>query len=153
MNTARTRLNRYTLVMLAILLTIWYAGAAQQNGAAYLLAFYLGSLMLVSYLHARQHLRGLRLSAGSVKAVSAGQATSLPLTLTVEAGLPPTGLEITSPLAVRPLFVEQALADQAVHVALSIRQESAGAHASIPVLVRSRYPLGLFTTEDRKSVV
>jgi len=146
-NTARTRLNRYTLVMLAILLTIWYAGAAQQNGAAYLLAFYLGSLMLVSYLHARQHLRGLRLSAGSVKAVSAGQATSLPLTLTVEAGLPPTGLEITSPLAVRPLFVEQALADQAVHVALSIRQESAGAHASIPVLVRSRYPLGLFTTE------
>lgn len=145
----RTRFNRHTFALLAILGTMWYAGAAQQNGSAYVLAFGVGSLALVSWLHARQHLKGLRVQAGTARTLREGQAGSLPLTLSVVDGNLPTGLEVTSPEATQPVFVERLSLERPTHVTLPIRPAAAGAHGSLPVLVRSSYPLGFFTTELR----
>ncbi len=144
-----TRPNRHSLALLAIILTIWYAGAAQQNGTAYVLAFLLGSLWVVSYLHARQHLRGLTVTVGSLKSVSEGGVLRLPLTLAAPAGRLATGLEITSPSATAAVFVEQISAERPTPVSLAIRQSAAGREDKVAIIVRSRYPLGFFTTEHR----
>jgi protein-glutamine gamma-glutamyltransferase len=135
------------VALLAILATIWYAGAAQQNGTAYLLAFLIGSVVLVSWLHARQHLAAVSVMAGSLPSARAGTHSSLPLTLTTTGGLPPTGIEVTSPLARQSVFVEQISADAPASITLSLKTDHAGVHGEVPVVIRSRYPLGFFTTE------
>ena len=143
----KTRPNRHTLALLAILLTIWYAGAAQQNGTAYVLAFLLGSLLLVSYLHAKNHLRGIAVTVGSLPPVRKGQSLRLPLTLSVASGRNPTGLEITSPSAVAPAMVESVSPNHPTHVSLTLKPSEAGRQESVSVTLRSRFPLGFFTTE------
>ena len=62
--TGRVRVvpNRNSLGLLALLLAMWYAGASQDNGVAYLLCFMLTGVALVSILHTRANVRGLRLS-------------------------------------------------------------------------------------------
>ena len=58
---------------------MWYAGASQGNGAAYLLFFLLLGVVLVSIPQAFGNLRVLKITAGSVKPVFAGQEIILPL--------------------------------------------------------------------------
>jgi protein-glutamine gamma-glutamyltransferase len=143
----RTRFNRHTFALVAILGTMWYAGAAQQNGSAYMLAFGIGALVLVSWLHARHQLRHMSLRVGSVPVGRAGDVIALPLTVTAGEGTSPTGLEITSPEAVRALFVERVSAERPTHLSLPIRPREAGVSESLRILIRSHFPLGFFTTE------
>lgn len=126
---------------------MWYAGAAQQNGAAYLLAFCIGSVMLVSWLHARQHLAGLSVEAGSLPPVREGERLSLPLTIRSANVIAATGIEISSPQASHPVFVEQVRNDAPARLNLQMRPDRPGSNAKITVVIRSRYPLGFFTTE------
>lgn len=149
---SRLRFNRHTFAFLAILGTMCYAGAAQQNGSAYMLAFGLGGLVLVSWLHARQQLKGVLVQVGSASAWREGEAGALPLTLSLQDGVQATGLEVTSPDAVAAVFVERLSAERPTHLTLMVRPSAAGAHTSIPVILRSRYPLGFFTCERRYEV-
>ena len=70
---ARVVPNRNTIGLLALLVAMWYAGASQNNGAAYLLCFVLTGVSLVSILHTRSNLRGLRVSCGPIAPVFAGE--------------------------------------------------------------------------------
>ena len=73
--------NRQTLGLVAVLLAMWYAGASQSNGAAYLLCFVLGALALVSVVHARANLRGLAVSADPISSAFAGDRFHVPLVI------------------------------------------------------------------------
>jgi len=74
----KLRPNRHTLALGAILLCMWYAGAAQQNGGAYLLAFLTAMMAAVSWLHARANLKGLHLEAGVIPPAREGEALRVP---------------------------------------------------------------------------
>ncbi len=143
----RLRFNRHTFAFLAILGTMWYAGAAQQNGSAYMLAFGLAALVLVSWLHARQHLKGLVVQTGSSPVWREGEPCLLPLALSVKDGPLPAGLEVTAPDALDAVFVETLSAERPTYVSLPIRAGAAGSTGGLKILVRSLYPLGFFTCE------
>ena len=63
-----------------MLIAMWYAGASQNNGAAYLLGFVLVGVALVSMLHALANLRALQISCGPIEPVFAGERQCVPLT-------------------------------------------------------------------------
>lgn len=145
---SRVRFNRHTLALGAMVVAMWYAGAAQANGAAYLLAFLTGTVAAVSYVHARQNLRGLEVvRAGSVRAVQAGEWLRLPLELRSLAAQAPSGLEISAPGAAEAVFIEQVPAGESVRVTLRLKTTLSGQRPTVTVVVRSHFPLGLFTCE------
>ncbi len=143
----RTRPNRHTVALAAIVLAMWYAGAAQQNGGAYLLAFLIGSVVMVSWLHAKANLRALVLSSGTVPTARQGERLRLPLRLTAGDGPVPCGVEITAVGAAGPVFVESLSTDHPTHVELLMPALEAGRRGSFTVIARSGYPLGFFTAE------
>ncbi len=139
------RFNWYTFALGAVVLAMWYTGAAQENGGAYLLAFLTGSVGLVSWLHAKANLRGLALTVGSIGTASQGGVVSLPLALTAGKGQPPRGLEISAEGALEPVFVGEVTSERPASVHLRVAAGEAGLHEGRRVIVRSRYPLGFFT--------
>ena len=86
--TGRTRVlpNRNTLGVFALLIAMWYAGASQNNGAAYLLGFVLLGVGLVSILHTGANLRGLRFFSGPIPPVFAGERQRVPLSALAASG-------------------------------------------------------------------
>lgn len=72
--------TRSWAVLLAVLAAMWYAAISQRNSPAYLLMFFLSSLVLVSSLHAHFALADLRLRVGRIEPVFEGEK----LRLTVE---------------------------------------------------------------------
>src|SRR4030095_1755696 len=71
--------NRNTVGLIALLIAMWYAGASQNNGAAYLFGFVLTGVALVSMLHASANLRGLQISCGMIEPVFAGESQRVAL--------------------------------------------------------------------------
>ncbi|MDB6119608.1 MAG: hypothetical protein JWO08_3389, partial [Verrucomicrobiaceae bacterium] len=141
------RPNPHTVALAAMTLAMWYAGEAQKNGGAYILAFLAGSITLVSWLHARANLRGLRLKAGTIPTATQGGTISLPLLLSAGAGPLPCGLEITAEGAQEPAFVDTLAQGHPAQVSLRLPAGASGKHSAHSVLVRSRYPLGFFTAQ------
>ena len=58
---------------------MWWAALSQSNGAAYLLMFFLGSLVLVTSIHAHFALAGLRLRVTRIEPVFAGGTVQVPV--------------------------------------------------------------------------
>ena len=77
----RVRWNLHTVSLLGIVLSMGYAGAVQNNGAAYLLCFVTAVLAAMTWLRARENLRGVQISMGRLAGGKAGEATKLPLEL------------------------------------------------------------------------
>ncbi len=142
----RLRPNRHTLVLGAMLITMWYASAAQQNGGAYVLLFLIASIAIVSLLHARANLRSVQLLPGVPPPLHEGTVARVPLVLSVSAGAPPCGLEITANGVRDPVFIEQLTLDHPTRTELRV-PVSRQAAGSLSVVVRSLYPLGFFTAE------
>ena len=67
------------MVLLAVLVAMWYAAISQGNSAAYLLMFFLGSLVVVSAIHAHYALVGLEMRVGRIPAVFAGESARVPV--------------------------------------------------------------------------
>lgn len=65
--------TRSWAVLLAVLAAMWYAAVSQRNSPAYLLMFFLGSLVMVSALHAHFALVNLRLRVGRIEPVFEGE--------------------------------------------------------------------------------
>ena len=65
--------TRSWVVLLAVLAAMWYAAVSQRNSPAYLLMFFLGSLVMVSAVHAHFALADLRLRVGRVDPVFEGE--------------------------------------------------------------------------------
>ena len=65
--------------VLAVLLAMWYAAVSQTNSAAYLLMFFLGSLVMVTAVHAHYALAGVGLRVGRIEPVFAGELARIPV--------------------------------------------------------------------------
>ena len=65
--------TRSWAVLLAVLAAMWYAAISQSNSAAYLLMFFLSSLVMVTAIHAHFALAGLRLRVERPEPVFAGE--------------------------------------------------------------------------------
>jgi uncharacterized protein (DUF58 family) len=140
--------RRNWLVLLAVLTAMWYAAVSQGNSAAYLLMFFLISLVGVSAIHAHFALAGLTLRAGRVEPVFAGERVQAPIEV-----VNPTN-RARFALAVAP---GDAVFKEALHLGLP-RLDARGAETvemSLPTIRRGRfrleraalttvYPLGFF---------
>ena len=58
---------------------MWYAAISQTNSAAYLLMFFLGSLVMVTAVHAHYALVGVGLRVGRIEPVFAGDLVRVPI--------------------------------------------------------------------------
>ena len=65
--------------LLAVMAAMWYAAISQTNSTAYLLMFFLGSLVMVSAIHAHFAMAGLGLRVGKIPAVFAGEMARVPV--------------------------------------------------------------------------
>ena len=136
------RANWHTLAMIAMLAAMWYAAEAQSNGAAYLLALLAGLLTLISMLHARANLRGLRLRVRSVGAAKEGGSSRVRLEVRNEGPKEACGVEIQVVDGGSSVFVDRLEAEQSRVVELL-----APAAGTLRFLARSVYPLGLYNVE------
>lgn len=138
----------HTMSWVALTGTMLYAGAAQANGAAYLLAFLTGALGLVSYVYAKANLRGLEVRVGAAPVMRAGEGEVLMVELRAASGHSPCGIEVILVGAAKATFVEQIPSGQSVR--LHLRLPPAG--GPLRLLLRSAYPLGLLRAQRQVSV-
>lgn len=143
--------NRNSLGLSAVLLAMWYAGASQTNGAAYLLCFVLASVAAVSSMHTWANLRGVSVDADPIPPVFVGDL--LPLTLVVGSDRHRRhfGISFHAPGCVEKVLVGEVAAAGVGRVRLTLAVERRGFFAKRTVHVSSIYPLGFFTA--RRSVM
>ncbi|MBL9133710.1 MAG: DUF3488 domain-containing protein [Verrucomicrobiaceae bacterium] len=142
----RLRATWHTLALLTMLGAMWYAAEAQSNGAAYLLALLAGVLAVVSVLHARANLRGLSIRARHTATGREGVSSRVKVELVNGAAKPARGIEVIVEGAARGSFVDLVEPGQTRFVELPApTQVRAG--ASLRLMVRSVYPLGLYSIE------
>jgi uncharacterized protein (DUF58 family) len=141
----RVRWNRHTLALLAIVAGMWYAAEAQSNGAAHLIALLTAMMGLLSWLHARANLRGLNVRLLGANPAAQDAARGIPVELRAMGALPVCGLEVLVIGATAPVFVERVAAGEAVLVDLPPPVRHVG--GTLKLVVRSVYPLGLFSAE------
>ena len=146
------RPNRHTLGLAAVLGAMWYAGASQSNGAAYLLCFVLVATAAVSALHAWANLRGVALRVDAIRPVFAGEPVLVPVAVEAERGATPHAVRVHE--AEFPEVAAGSERRATVRLAAARRGEYRG----VRLTARSLYPLGFFTAQrvfraDRTYVV
>lgn len=140
--------RRNWLVLLAVLGAMWYAAISQGNSAAYLLMFFLISLVAVSAIHAHFALAGLRVRPGRIDPVFAGETIAAPVEVINPTRRERLGIAVAS---------DGAVFREAGHVRLPTLEAGGAATASLPVTTTQRgrlriervalttiYPLGFF---------
>ncbi len=140
----RLRLQGNGWGLLAVMAAMWYVGAGQSNGAAYLLCFTVAGVALASIPHTWANLRGAQLHLGAVEPVFAGQ--DLTMRFSIEAR--PRGRHSSVSLAIPGAAYVQRLG-------IIDSEAPRGVEASLPAPVRGRFegvraglqsgfPLGFF---------
>ncbi len=142
----RVRWNRHTLALLAIVAGMWYAAEVQSNGAAHLIALLTATMGALSWLHARANLRGLKVRLVGAKPAAQDETVRIPVELRATGAVSPCGLEVLVIGADDSMFVERVPSGNAVLVDLPPPARHVG--GALRILVRSVYPLGLFTAES-----
>lgn len=147
-NSIRVRWNLHTISLTGIVLAMGYAGAVQDNGASYLLCFITAVLAAMSWLRARENLRGLEVTAGRMADGQAGGVSKLPLEIRATSRENVWGLEVLmADGGGRWSFIEQIESGTSARLSLSVQTPEAGVQPSLRVRIRSSYPLGLFSAE------
>jgi hypothetical protein len=141
----RVRWNRHTLALAAIVGGMWYAAEAQSNGAAHLITLITAAMGALSWLHARANLRGVSLRLVGGRPTAQNESKCIPVELRATGAVSPCGLEVLVIGAETSVFVERVPSGQAVLVNLPPPARHAG--GALRIMVRSVYPLGLFTAE------
>jgi transglutaminase-like putative cysteine protease/uncharacterized protein (DUF58 family) len=142
----RVRWNRHTLALAAIVFGMWYAAEAQSNGAAHLVALLAGAMGALSWLHARANLRGLSMRLAGARPAAQDESRCIAVELRATGPVAPCGLEIQAAGAEKSVFVERVPVDGVVRVDLPPPKGLSG--DALRIVVRSVYPLGLFTAES-----
>lgn len=141
----RVRWNRHTLALAAIVGGMWYAAEAQSNGAAHLITLITAAMGALSWLHARANLRGVSVRLVGGRPTAQNESKRIPVELRATGAVSPCGLEVLVIGAESSVFVERVPSGQAVLVNLPPPARHAG--GALRIMVRSVYPLGLFTAE------
>lgn len=148
----RVRPNRHAVAVAALALAMWYAGAAQSNGAVYLLAFATAALATLSFFHARANLRNLRIEPGELRLHTRTGRYRLPFTLTARRGQTPMGVEIAARGATSSVFAERLDGGRPFHSELQFHALRFDPTEPVTLVARSLFPLGFFTAEVRLPV-
>ena len=134
--------------ILAVLLAMWWAAISQTNSAAYLLMFFLGSLVMVTAVHAHYALAGVGLRVGRIEPVFAGELARIPvevLNLTprekVDLALAPNGRVFNEASHAR---VPNVAASGAEGVELLLPGEVRGRLVLRRLALTTDYPMGFF---------
>jgi uncharacterized protein (DUF58 family) len=143
--TVRVAPNRNTVGLIALLIAMWYAGASQNNSAAYLLGFVLTGVAIVSVLHTGANLRGLRLNCGRIAPAFAGEPQRVPITATAEDGKTHVALRIKLRDGAAACALSEVRAGVPSRAEFSIEATERGHFDELPLRVSSLYPLGFFT--------
>lgn len=145
--TGRVRVlpNRNTLGFVALLVAMWYAGASQNNGAAYLLCFVLGGVALVSILHTHRNARGLRVSIGSVVPAFAGDPQTLRVGALAAIGGMHAAIRIKAGATGSSIAFEEISGPQWQFDQLEHSAAERGFFPDLTLAVSSLYPLGFFS--------
>ena len=132
----------------AVMSAMWYAAISQTNSAAYLLMFFLGSLVMVSAIHANYALAGVTLRVGRIEPVFAGDTARIPvdvLNLTprpkVDLAIAPNGRVFKEASQVR---VPNVAGNDAAGVELLLPSAGRGRLAVGRVALTTDYPMGFF---------
>ena len=134
--------------ILAVLMAMWYAAISQTNSAAYLLMFFLGSLVMVTAVHAHYALAGVGLRVGRIEPVFAGELARIPvevLNLTprekVDLAVAPNGRVFKEASHLR---VPNVAASGAEGVELLLPGEVRGRLVLRRLALTTDYPMGFF---------
>ena len=140
----RWTFTRNAVVFFFVLVAMWYAGASQQNAAAYLLLFSLTALGSISVPHALSNVRGLTARASAIKPVFAGHEAALPVEITNGSRHNRHGIRIHLPGATDNYEdLEPIPTGKAVRTTVRFPVADRGEHAITSVCLESTYPLGL----------
>lgn len=144
--------NRNTIGLCAVLAAMWYAGAGQSNGAAYLLCFALVALAMVSVAHAWANLRGITVSAGRIRSVFAGEELAVPLRLEAKPGRRHMAVWIEAERSGPARLAREIVAGSPGEAILRMAAPRRGHFEGIEVEVKSLFPLGFFTARRRMAL-
>jgi len=137
--------NRNTIGLIALLIAMWYAGASQNNGAAYLLGFVLAGVALVSVLHTSANLRGLQISCGSIEPVFAGERQRVPLVARAGHGRGHVAVRVKLRSSSDGCTFSEVREALDARVELWLETSQRGRLTELPLRVSSLFPLGFFT--------
>lgn len=140
--------TRYGLWFAAMLLVTLVAGINYSNGLAYGLTFLLTALALVAMLHVHRNMLGVRLRAGNVAPVFAGEAAAFNVVLENASALPRLGIELWRPGA--PAVVIDVPARASATAVLPVPAPTRGRVALPPVFLVTRFPLSLWRAWTRR---
>lgn len=144
--------NRRTPGLLAVIVAMWYAGASQGNGAAYLLCFVIASLSLVSLVHAWTNVRGIVLHAGSVPPVFAGEEAAVPIEAKSLARRAHFALRVAEPSGKQPSAITVLEPERSQRVEVLLPATRRGCFREIRVRLSSCYPLGFFSARRQVAI-
>ena len=147
--TGRVRVvpNRNTIGLLALLVAMWYAGASQNNGAAYLLCFVVAGVALVSTLHTRANVRGLRISLAPIAPVFAGENQRVRIGVLAVSGGVHAAIRISARKRGESVAFSEISGPQWQHDELPIDATMRGHFEKVTLLISSLYPLGFFSAK------
>ena len=137
--------NRNTIGLVALLVAMWYAGASQNNGAAYLLCFVLAGVALVSIVHTWANLRGLRVSCRPIAPVFAGERQHVSADLLAASGRTHASVRIKPREGGESAGFAEVSGTQRMRADVWIDTHRRGHFGELELNVSSLYPLGFFT--------
>ena len=141
--------NRNTIGLGAVLVAMWYAGASQTNGAAYLLAFVLASVAAVSSVHTWANLRGVTITADPITPVFAGEDLIVPLVAMSERNRTHCAITVRAPGAAESAQFGEIGPAGVQRARLAVPAVRRGCFASLPLRATSIFPLGFFAARSR----
>ena len=140
--------TRSWAVLCAVLAAMWYAALSQNNSVAYLLMFFLASVVMVSAVHAHFALAGLRLRLGRVEPVFAGGIARVPIEVINPTRRARVALEIAPDGHVFKEFTHTALgpveAGGSRSVEVPVPTQRRGRLAVSRLAITTVYPMGFF---------
>lgn len=144
--------NRSGVGLALLLLAMGYAGFSQSNAAAYLLAFLMVSLGLISSLHAWRNLYGLEVVAEPLEPAFAGERLPAQLRLRQKSGKRSVAISVQGPDAKGGALVPEVRPTEFARAEITLPATRRGYFPAFTVRLRSLYPLGYFTAGREASL-
>jgi uncharacterized protein (DUF58 family) len=140
--------NRRTPGLGGVLVAMWYAGASQGNGAAYLLCFVLIGLALVSIVHAWTNLRGITVDGEGIPPAFVGEELAAAIAVTAVRRRSHFALKFLARPGKSAVVIATLQPQVTQRIVLRLPAERRGCFREFQVRVSSSYPLGFFTARQ-----